>query len=93
MVEEINGIVNVNVGLVLLLKVYLFVGVNYENNVVFVIGVVVGEIMFYGFGVGELLIVISVVSDLIIVVKNSCFGMNGNVFNSYKYEIKYILKE
>lgn len=42
-----------------------------------------GELMYYGLGVGVKLIVISVVSDLIMIVKNICLVMIGYMFNLY----------
>lgn len=58
-----------------------------------VMGMVVGNMMFYGFGVGEFLIVNSVLSDIIMVVKNIVLNMIGNMFNFYCQEIVLVMFE
>lgn len=72
--------IEVSVQLILFFDYYLFFVVYNEYNVVYVYGEVVGEMMFYGSGVGSMFIVIFVVFDFVVVMKNMCFGVNGNSF-------------
>ena len=83
---ETNKSVRVDVGPVLVPEDHPLVGVQNENNAVFVVGSAVGETMFYGPGAGALPTATSVVSDVITVAKNIGLGITGTIFNSYQHE-------
>ena len=65
--------------------------VHNEYNAVYVCGEAVGETMFYGPGAGSLPTATSIVSDLVAVMKNMQYGVNGKSIISPQYPKK--LKE
>ncbi|MBL5793430.1 homoserine dehydrogenase [Heyndrickxia sporothermodurans] len=69
--------IDIRVGPTLLPFNHPLASVDNEFNAIYVYGHSVGETMFYGPGAGELPTAIAVVSDLITVVKNMAYGING----------------
>ena len=63
-----------------------FASVQNEYNAVFVRGDAVGETMFYGPGAGSLPTATSIVSDLVVVMKNMRLGVNGKSAISPQYQ-------
>lgn len=61
-----------------------------EYNAVYVCGEAVGETMFYGPGAGSLPTATSIVSDLVVVMKNMHSGVNGrgNIAPQYPKKLK-----
>ncbi|MFB6467534.1 homoserine dehydrogenase [Cytobacillus sp. Hz8] len=57
-----------------------------EYNAVYVYGEAVGETMFYGPGAGSLPTATSVVSDLVVVIKNMRLGVNGKSAIDLQYK-------
>lgn len=70
--------IDVRVAPTLLPDSHPLASVDNENNAIYVYGQTLGETMFYGPGAGEGPTAISVVSDLISVVKNMTLGVNGH---------------
>lgn len=69
--------VEVSVQPTLLVNSHPLAAVNNEYNAVYVYGEAVGETMFYGPGAGSLPTATSIVSDLVVVMKNMVLGVNG----------------
>lgn len=62
--------------------------VNDEFNAVYVYGEAVGETMFYGPGAGSLPTATSIVSDLVVVMRNMMLGITGKSVITPQYEKK-----
>lgn len=75
--EVEDGEIDIRVGPTLLPFNHPLSSVDNEFNAIYVYGHSVGETMFYGPGAGELPTAIAIVSDLITVVKNMSYGING----------------
>jgi homoserine dehydrogenase len=69
--------VEVSVQPTLLSNTHPLAAVHNEYNAVYVCGEAVGETMFYGPGAGSLPTATSIVSDLVEVMKNMRYGVNG----------------
>ncbi|PAE20071.1 homoserine dehydrogenase [Robertmurraya siralis] len=80
--------VEVSVQPTLLADTHPLSSVNDEYNAVYVYGEAVGETMFYGPGAGSLPTATSIVSDLVVVLKNMVLGVNGKSIISPQYEKK-----
>lgn len=78
--------VEVSVQPTLLPEAHPLANVNDEYNAVYVYGEAVGETMFYGPGAGSLPTATSVVSDLVMTVKNMRLGVNGRSAAAPQYE-------
>lgn len=81
-----NDKVEVSVQPTLLADTHPLAAVNDEYNAVYVYGEAVGETMFYGPGAGSLPTATSIVSDLVVVLKNMVLGVNGKSIISPQYE-------
>lgn len=82
--------VEVSVQPTLLSNTHPLASVHNEYNAVYVCGEAVGETMFYGPGAGSLPTATSIVSDLVEVMKNMRYGVNGknNIVPQYPKKIK-----
>lgn len=80
--------VEVSVEPTLLSDSHPLAAVNDEFNAVYVYGEAVGETMFYGPGAGSLPTATSIVSDLVVVMKNMVLGVNGKNGITPQYEKK-----
>lgn len=80
--------VEVSVQPTLLADSHPLASVNDEYNAVYVYGEAVGETMFYGPGAGSLPTATSIVSDLVVVMKNMVLGVNGKSIITPQYEKK-----
>ncbi len=78
--------VEVSVQPTLLGETHPLAAVNNEYNAVYVYGEAVGETMFYGPGAGSLPTATSIVSDLVVVLKNLVLGVNGKSIISPQFE-------
>ncbi|RTR36066.1 homoserine dehydrogenase [Robertmurraya yapensis] len=78
--------VEVSVQPTLLGETHPLAAVNNEYNAVYVYGEAVGETMFYGPGAGSLPTATSIVSDLVVVLKNMVLGVNGKSIISPQFE-------
>ncbi|RYL95914.1 homoserine dehydrogenase [Sporolactobacillus sp. THM7-4] len=76
--EVSNGDIDVRVEPTLLPDGHPLASVDNENNAIYVYGSALGETMFYGPGAGEGPTAVSVVSDLISVIRNMSLGVTGN---------------
>jgi len=83
--QEDNGKVEVSVQPTFLSNSHPLASVQNEYNAVFVCGEAVGETMFYGPGAGSLPTATSIVSDLVVVMKNMRLGVNGKSAISPQY--------
>lgn len=85
-----NDKVEVSVQPTLLADTHPLASVNDEYNAVYVHGEAVGETMFYGPGAGSLPTATSIVSDLVVVLKNMVLGVNGksNITPQYEKKLK-----
>lgn len=83
--------VEVSVQPTLLSNTHPLASVQNEYNAVYVCGEAVGETMFYGPGAGSLPTATSIVSDLVEVMKNMRYGVNGKNIVAPQYPKK--LKE
>lgn len=81
-----NGKVEVSVQPTLLPESHPLASVHDEFNAVYVYGEAVGETMFYGPGAGSLPTANSIVSDLVVVMKNMVLGVNGKNVVTFQYE-------
>lgn len=84
--QEDNGKVEVSVQPTFLSNAHPLASVQNEYNAVFVRGDAVGETMFYGPGAGSLPTATSIVSDLVVVMKNMRLGVNGKSAISPQYK-------
>ena len=75
--QEDEGKVEVSVQPTFLSDSHPLASVQNEYNAVYVYGEAVGETMFYGPGAGSLPTATSIVSDLVVVMKNMRLGVNG----------------
>jgi homoserine dehydrogenase len=89
--QEDDGKVEVSVQPTFLSDSHPLASVQNEYNAVYVCGEAVGETMFYGPGAGSLPTATSIVSDLVVVMKNMRLGVNGKSIISPQYTKK--LKE
>ncbi|MBD3109046.1 homoserine dehydrogenase [Bacillus sp. AGMB 02131] len=78
--------VEVSVQPTLLPEAHPLANVNDEYNAVYVYGEAVGETMFYGPGAGSLPTATSVVSDLVMTMKNMRLGVNGRSAAAPQFE-------
>lgn len=78
--------VEVSVQPTLLPEAHPLANVNDVYNAVYVHGEAVGETMFYGPGAGSLPTATSVVSDLVMTIKNMRLGVNGRSAAAPQYE-------
>lgn len=78
--------VEVSVQPTLLVNSHPLAAVNNEYNAVYVYGEAVGETMFYGPGAGSLPTATSIVSDLVVVMKNMVLGVNGKNIITPQFE-------
>ncbi|WP_077214474.1 homoserine dehydrogenase [Bacillus dakarensis] len=86
-IAELEGNkVEVSVQPTLLADSHPLASVNDEFNAVYVYGEAVGETMFYGPGAGSLPTATSIVSDLVVVMKNMVLGVNGKNVVTPQYE-------
>ncbi|SFG53641.1 homoserine dehydrogenase [Sporolactobacillus nakayamae] len=76
--EVNNGDIDVRVEPTLLTDGHPLATVENENNAIYVYSAALGETMYYGAGAGEGPTAVSVVSDLISVVRNISLGITGN---------------
>ncbi|MET1248248.1 homoserine dehydrogenase [Sporolactobacillus sp. STCC-11] len=76
--EVNNGDIDVRVEPTLLTDGHPLASVENENNAIYVYSAALGETMYYGAGAGEGPTAVSVVSDLISVVRNISLGITGN---------------
>jgi homoserine dehydrogenase len=76
--EVNNGDIDVRVEPTLLTDGHPLASVENENNAIYVYSAALGETMYYGAGAGEGPTAVSVVSDLISVVRNISLGVTGN---------------
>lgn len=76
--EVSNGDIDVRVEPTLLPNGHPLASVENENNAIYVYGSLLGETMFYGPGAGEGPTAISVVSDLLSVIRNMALGVTGH---------------
>ena len=83
--QENDGKVEVSVQPTFLSNTHPLASVQNEYNAVFVRGDAVGETMFYGPGAGSLPTATSIVSDLVVVMKNMRLGVNGKSAISPQY--------
>lgn len=81
-----NDKVEVSVQPTLLADTHPLASVNDEYNAVYVYGEAVGETMFYGPGAGSLPTATSIVSDLVVVLKNMVLGVNGKSVITPQFE-------
>jgi homoserine dehydrogenase len=81
-----NDKVEVSVQPTLLADSHPLASVNDEYNAVYVYGEAVGETMFYGPGAGSLPTATSIVSDLVVVLKNMVLGVNGKSVITPQFE-------
>lgn len=86
MAQEDEGKVEVSVQPTFLSNSHPLASVQNEYNAVFVCGEAVGETMFYGPGAGSLPTATSIVSDLVVVMKNMRLGVNGKSAISPQYQ-------
>lgn len=84
--QENDGKVEVSVQPTFLSNAHPLASVQNEYNAVFVRGDAVGETMFYGPGAGSLPTATSIVSDLVVVMKNMRLGVNGKSAISPQYQ-------
>lgn len=84
--QENDGKVEVSVQPTFLSNTHPLASVQNEYNAVFVRGDAVGETMFYGPGAGSLPTATSIVSDLVVVMKNMRLGVNGKSAISPQYQ-------
>ena len=84
--------VEVSVGPTFLADTHPLASVHNEYNAVYVCGEAVGETMFFGPGAGSLPTATSIVSDLVVVMKNMQSGVNGkgNIAPQYPKQLKAI---
>lgn len=82
--------VEVSVGPTFLADTHPLASVHNEYNAVYVCGEAVGETMFFGPGAGSLPTATSIVSDLVVVMKNMQSGVNGkgNTAPQYPKQLK-----
>jgi homoserine dehydrogenase len=80
-----EGKVEVSVQPTFLTNKHPLASVQNEYNAVYVCGEAVGETMFYGPGAGSLPTATSIVSDLVVVMKNMRLGVNGKSSVSLQY--------
>jgi homoserine dehydrogenase len=83
--QEDNGKVEVSVQPTFLSDAHPLASVQNEYNAVYICGDAVGETMFYGPGAGSLPTATSIVSDLVVVMKNMRLGVNGKSVISPQY--------
>lgn len=83
-----NDKVEVSVQPTLLSDSHPLAAVHNEYNAVYVYGEAVGETMFYGPGAGSLPTATSIVSDLVVVMKNMVLGVNGKNIVTPQFEKK-----
>ncbi|MCO7127281.1 homoserine dehydrogenase [Sporolactobacillus shoreicorticis] len=76
--EVNNGDIDVRVEPTLLPDGHPLAAVENENNAIYVYSSALGETMYYGAGAGEGPTAVSVVSDLLSVVRNISLGVTGN---------------
>ncbi|WP_304654774.1 homoserine dehydrogenase [Sporolactobacillus sp. STSJ-5] len=76
--EVNNGDIDVRVEPTLLPNGHPLASVENENNAIYVYSSALGETMYYGAGAGEGPTAVSVVSDLLSVVRNISLGVTGN---------------
>lgn len=84
--QQDNGKVEVSVQPTFLSNSHPLASVQNEYNAVYVCGEAVGETMFYGPGAGSLPTATSIVSDLVVVMKNMRLGVNGKSAISPQYQ-------
>ena len=75
--QQDDGKVEISVGPTFLADSHPLASVHNEYNAVYVCGEAVGETMFFGPGAGSLPTATSIVSDLVAVMKNMQYGVNG----------------
>ena len=75
--ERQDDLISISVEPTMIKTSHPLASVNGVYNAVYVYGEAVGETMFYGPGAGEMPTAISVVADLVAVVKNLKLGING----------------
>jgi len=88
MAKQDGDKVEVSVQPTLLSDSHPLAAVQNEYNAVYVCGEAVGETMFYGPGAGSLPTATSIVSDLVVVMKNMRDGVNGKSIVSPQYPKK-----
>lgn len=88
MAKQEDDKVEVSVQPTLLSDSHPLAAVQNEYNAVYVCGEAVGETMFYGPGAGSLPTATSIVSDLVVVMKNMRDGVNGKSIVSPQYPKK-----
>lgn len=76
--EVNNGAIDVRVEPTLLPDGHPLASVENENNAIYVYGTALGETMYYGPGAGEGPTAVSVMSDLLSVIRNMALGVTGN---------------
>ncbi|CAM3024490.1 homoserine dehydrogenase [Sporolactobacillus spathodeae] len=76
--EVNNGAIDVRVEPTLLPNGHPLASVDNENNAIYVYGSTLGETMYYGPGAGEGPTAVSVLSDLLAVIRNMNLGVTGN---------------
>ncbi|MBB6445011.1 homoserine dehydrogenase [Bacillus benzoevorans] len=84
--QEDDGKVEVSVQPTFLSNSHPLASVQNEYNAVYVCGEAVGETMFYGPGAGSLPTATSIVSDIVVVMKNMRLGVNGKSAISPQYQ-------
>lgn len=88
MAKQDDDKVEVSVQPTMLSDSHPLAAVQNEYNAVYVCGEAVGETMFYGPGAGSLPTATSIVSDLVVVMKNMRDGVNGKSIVSPQYPKK-----
>lgn len=73
-----NGSIDVRVEPTLLPNTHPLASVDNENNAIYVYGSTLGETMYYGPGAGEGPTAVSVLSDLLAIIRNMTLGVTGN---------------
>ncbi|MFX3618945.1 MAG: homoserine dehydrogenase [Sporolactobacillus sp.] len=76
--EVNNGTIDVRVEPTLLPSQHPLAMVENENNAIYVYGSTLGETMYYGPGAGEGPTAVSVLSDLLAIIRNMSLGVTGN---------------
>ncbi|MCL1631144.1 homoserine dehydrogenase [Sporolactobacillus sp. CPB3-1] len=86
--EVNNGAIDVRVEPTLLPDGHPLASVENENNAIYVYSSALGETMYYGAGAGEGPTAVSVVSDLLSVIRNMKLGITGNHIFLPKRELR-----
>ncbi|MBN2221123.1 MAG: homoserine dehydrogenase [Vallitaleaceae bacterium] len=88
--EKTGDGVEVGVQPMLIPQTHPLASVHNEYNAVYVYGSAVGETMFYGAGAGSMPTATSIVSDLVMVVRNQILGISSQGIRETQFEKKLL---